>query len=292
MNFYTYAGSYVAQTMPPSAGVVASNDEEKTTKYKLRSLGVDILEPRSEWEREIAESLHAFSSFVLFDEAAKCQSIIESFLTSEDGHCGGVGVLQGGSEHASIYRLQIRDDDDDDDDDGDGHDNRGPVAAAAELLLTFHSSPFGSRYRRKLTVAKLQRYMLNMCERWKQNRPPGSPESYREYTGLGNLMFILAFGEVSGQYRHIDNIDPNNQICCYMSEECPSTILYELDGPDIVCGEDLLSFWEEASNDDAVPNLLRGILASKSDDRLDATPRNRLGVRPHRRTYRRRHLRA
>ena len=252
--------------MPPSARVVTSNDEEKTIKYKLRSLGVDILGPRSDWEHEIAESLHAFSSFVLFDEVVKCQSIIESYLTSEDGHCGGVGVLQGGSEHASIYRLQIKDDDDDE----DGHDNRGSIAAAAELLLAFHSSPFGSRYRRKLTVAKVQQYMLNMCERWKQNRPPGSPESYREYTGLGNLMFILAFGEVLGQYRHIDNIDPNNQICCYMSEKCPSTIIYELDGPDIVCGEDLLSFWEEAFDDDAVPDLVREILASKSDDRLDA----------------------
>lgn len=252
--------------MPPSARVVTSNDEEKTIKYKLRSLGVDILGPRSDWEHEIAESLHAFSSFVLFDEVVKCQSIIESYLTSEDGHCGGVGVLQGGSEHASIYRLQIKDDDDDE----DGHDNRGSIAAAAELLLAFHSSPFGSRYRRKLTVAKVQQYMLNMCERWKQNRPPGSPESYREYTGLGNLMFILAFGEVSGQYRHIDNIDPNNQICCYMSEKCPSTIIYELGGPDIVCGEDLLLFWEDAFDDDAVPNLVREILASKSDDRLDA----------------------
>mmetsp|Transcript_7799 Transcript_7799/g.21697 ORF Transcript_7799/g.21697 Transcript_7799/m.21697 type:complete len:159 (-) Transcript_7799:245-721(-) len=111
--------------------------------------------------------------------------------------------------------------------------------------------------------------MLNMCERWKQNRPPGSTESYRRYTDLGNLMFILAFGEAPGQFRHIDNIDPNNQICCYMSEKCPSTIVYELGGPDISCGEDLLSFWEEVFDDDAVPNLVREMLASKSDERLD-----------------------
>jgi hypothetical protein len=50
----------------------------------------------------------------------------------------------------------------------------------------------------------------------------------------------------------------------------PKYNIYELDGPDIVCGEDLLSFWEGAFDDESAPNLLREILASKSDDRLDA----------------------
>ena len=57
-----------------------------------------------------------------------------------------------------------------------------------------------------------------------------------------------------------------------MSEKCPSTTctVYELDGPDIFCGDYLLSFREEPFVDDAVPNLVREILASNSDDRLDA----------------------
>lgn len=246
----------------------ANNDERHITQT-LRSLDVDILQPQSEHELEFAEALYAFSSFVLIDEVANCRSVIERYMASNDGKRGGVGVLQGGDEH-DIYRLQIRDDnEDDDEEENSGGYNQNPgTAAATEMLQAFHASPHGSRYRKKLTVARLKKYLLNMCERWKQNRPPGSPESYRRYMNLGNLMWILSFGPVPGQYRHIDNIDPNNQICCYISDQCPSTVVYHLDGPDIVCGEDLLQYWDEVL-DDAVPNLIKEMLTSKCDERLD-----------------------
>ena len=244
------------------------NDDKQTVTQALRNLGVDILEPRSESELELAESFHAFSSFVLFDEMSMCQSIIDRHLTSGEEKCGGVGVLQGGGE-CDIYRLQIREDGSDKEEDGGGSCGHNPgTAAATEILQAFHSSRYGSRHRKRLTVARLQQYLLNMCERWRQNRPNGSPESCRRYTGLGNLMFILSFGPVFGQPRHIDNMDPNNQICCYMSEQCPSTILYDLEGPDITCGEDLIDYWDQTL-DDAVPNLVKEIFASKCDERLD-----------------------
>ena len=246
-----------------------ANSDERHITQALRSLGVDILEPQSEYEIEFAEALSAFSSFVLIDEATTCRSIIESYLASGDERCGGVGILQGGDEH-DIYRLQIRDDDEnDDDEEEDGGYNQNPgTAAAKEMLQAFHSSRQGSRYRKKLTVAKLKKYLLSMCERWKQNRPPGSAESYRRYINLGNLMWILSFGSVPGQYRHIDNIDPNNQICCYMSDHCPSTLVYDLDGPDIVCAEDLVEYWDEML-DDAVPNHIKEMFASICNERLD-----------------------
>ena len=246
----------------------ASHGNERHITQALRSLGVEILEPQSDFELEFAEALYAFSTFVLVDEVtrARCRSIIESYLESGDEKCGGVGVLQGGDEHA-IYRLQIRDDDEDDDEEeSSGGYNQNPgTAAATELLRAFHASPHGSRHRKKLTVGKLKAYLLHMCERWKQNRPAGSPESYRRYIRLGNLMWILSFGPGPGQYRHIDNIDPNNQICCYMSNQCPSTVVYDLDGPDIVCGEDLVQFWEETV---VVPELIKEMLTSKCDERL------------------------
>eukprot|EP00553_Chaetoceros_curvisetus_P013490 CAMPEP_0204634654 /NCGR_PEP_ID=MMETSP0717-20131115/29778_1 /ASSEMBLY_ACC=CAM_ASM_000666 /TAXON_ID=230516 /ORGANISM="Chaetoceros curvisetus" /LENGTH=310 /DNA_ID=CAMNT_0051653161 /DNA_START=70 /DNA_END=1002 /DNA_ORIENTATION=- len=61
---------------------------------------------------------------------------------------------------------------------------------------------------------------------------------------LGNLMFILTFGETDGQVRHIDNMVSNQQICLYMSSECPSTIIYSLDEPSITNTNELLDHWE------------------------------------------------
>ena len=125
-----------SETIPPTMRrTKGANNDERHITQALRSLGVDILEPQSEYEIEFAEALSAFSSFVLIDEATTCRSIIESYLASGDERCGGVGILQGGDEH-DIYRLQIRDDDEnDDDEEEDGGYNQNPGTAAAKEML-------------------------------------------------------------------------------------------------------------------------------------------------------------
>ena len=118
-------------------------------RRELDEMGIDIMRPESRKEETMAEALESFSNFVLEEEKAMCQSILD------ENRGDSVGELQGGSLKHSIYRVLITDDEDE---------------AAARLLGGFHSSKQGRRYASILTVDKLTRYMLGMCERRSQAR--------------------------------------------------------------------------------------------------------------------------
>jgi hypothetical protein len=203
-------------------------------KRTLEALGVDILEPETKKEQILAEALEAFSEFILEEEKEKCLAILDK----HDG--ASVGELQGGSDQHDIYRVSITEEDDD---------------AVAELLRLFRGS--SPRYANVLTIDKLRRYMLGMCDK-------RSNASSRNYRTLGNLMFILAFGPTFGQVRHIDHMDPNVQICLYMSNNCPTTIVYSMEGPPITNCRELVEHWETTAHL-VVPELVKDILLDKGD---------------------------
>jgi len=77
-------------------------------------------------------------------------------------------------------------------------------------------------------------------------------------------MFILTFGKTIGQVRHIDKMNPNLQICLYMSGDCPSTIVYHLEEPDVINGEQLVEYWEETRS---VPDLIKSMLLPEHTSR-------------------------
>ena len=78
-------------------------------------MGVDVMDPEGRREESMAESLEAFSSFVLGDEGREaCASIIDRHMD------GSAGELQGGSEEHSVYRVTI----------GDGEDGEKGVGGA------------------------------------------------------------------------------------------------------------------------------------------------------------------
>ena len=81
---------------------------------------------------------------------------------------------------------------------------------------------------------------------------------------MNNIMFILTFGCTNGQVRHIDKMNPNLQICLYMSSDCPTTILYHLEEPDVINGEQLVAFWEETRS---VPGLIKSMLLNMHTSR-------------------------
>lgn len=206
---------------------------EYEIQHELEKMGVDVLEPESKKEKSMAQALDAFSAFVLEEEREKCQEIL-------DKHMGeSVGELQGGSGEHAIYRVLITDDEE---------------GATGELLREFGA------YANVLTVEKLKQYMLGMCSRRSVMRDDG-----KKYTELGNLMFILTFGPTNGQVRHIDQMEPNIQVCLYMSRGCPSTIIYSLDGPQITNTNELVDHW---ANDSSVPDLVESILRENGDTAL------------------------
>jgi hypothetical protein len=83
-------------------------------------------------------------------------------------------------------------------------------------------------------------------------------------------MFILSFGHASGQLRHIDAMNPNVQICLYMSKDCPSTVAYALEEPWITSSEELLEHWEASIS--SVPAIIRTILTEKANQSLNSIP--------------------
>ena len=83
---------------------------------------------------------------------------------------------------------------------------------------------------------------------------------------LENFMLVLAFGPTSGQIRHIDAMVPNRQLCCYMSRDCPSTVVYAPDGPAVDSGAALVALWEESGLD--VPAELRTRLVAEGARKL------------------------
>lgn len=221
-------------------------ESENDIKQVLNDMEIDIYEPESKKEESLAEAMGAFSSFVLHEEPSKCQTILD------DDKGDTVGELQGGNSHFRIYRVSIPEDVAD--------DETSCNDAAVVLLREFHLSKQGKRYGNVLTIERLKLYMLGMCARRANER------GYRNnYESLGNLMFILQFGgPTDGQVRHIDNMVPNVQICLYMSCDCPSTVVYEMDGDPITNSKLLLEHWIN-HEDRVVPILIRRILEERGD---------------------------
>ena len=101
-----------------------------------------------------------------------------------------------------------------------------------------------------LTVERIRRHMLR-----------------RGIERLDNFMLVLAFGPTSGQIRHIDAMVPNRQLCCYMSRDCPSTVVYAPDGPAVDSGAALVALWEEEELE--VPAALRTRLVAEGGRQLE-----------------------
>ena len=206
----------------------------------LQDLGVTIEVPESSKEESFANTLEALAQFVLCD--ASDQTV--RLLSQEND--ASVGELSGGNAEQSIYRLSFQD---------DGCDQKGTAEKLVENFNERHQqTPF--------SVSKLKQYMLQMCNK----RNDGLV-----YDRLGNLMFILSFGTVHGQVRHIDHMNPNLQICLYMSRECPSTIIYDMAGIPINSCADLLDHWASASKT-PIPRALHSILRTMGDVRLETLP--------------------
>ncbi len=229
-------------------------------KQELVDMGVDVFEPITKSEQFISKMMDEFSSFVLYDGKEKCLEILE-----EDLHNGGnsVGELQGGSDSFSIYRVSFPPDDFDE----EACTTRRCKNAAIRLVREFNE--YNERIKKNstlntLTLEKIRKYMLAMCDRRSKER------SCRKYSSLGNLMFILQFGgPTEGQVRHIDNMVPNLQICLYMSQSCPSTVVYAMDDVDgcvVRDGKSLLELWERKWQ--KVPLQLKDILQNQSDRTL------------------------
>ncbi len=247
-------------------------ENENKTVERLNEMGVSIYFPEEENERlssrtqehKIIEAMEEFSHFVLEGRESniQCRSIIQN----DEG--GTVNELQGGNDDVRIYRISIPCEEDE-----------GEKSCAATLFRVFHSSREGKRYRSIFTASKIRQYMLKMCNRHSERM--GNIEKH--YSHIDNLMFILQFGGGStrGQVRHIDNMAGNLQICLYMSTECPSTIIYEMennytlsadngdesDGT-IICGcTDLLRYWiaQSEQKDGKLPKLVQHILETMGD---------------------------
>jgi len=200
---------------------------------------VDITEASSRREENMANAMDAFSSFVLYEGREECRTILENHMGTT------VGALQGGNDDEEVYRVLINEDEN---------------GACGELVSKFRSSSReGKKIAPLLTPGRFEEYMLGMCDRRSLSR------NCRRCTRLNNIMFILTFGCVNGQVRHIDKMNPNLQICLYMSSDCPSTIVYHLEEPDLINGKQLVAYWEE---NHSVPDLIKSMLLSEHTSRI------------------------
>ncbi|MGK3759155.1 MAG: hypothetical protein ACI8RD_011472 [Bacillariaceae sp.] len=209
---------------------VKHNDRE--ARDILDMMEVDIIEP-SKRDEKMVNAMDAFASYVLYDEMEACKTILDQHMAIGVT----VGALQGGNDENEIYRVVINDDEN---------------GACGELISKFRTSREGKKFSHLLTAAKFEEYMLGMCDRRSSGR------SSRRCTRVNNLMYILTFGCTNGQVRHIDKMNPNLQICLYMSNNCPSTIVFHLEEPAILNGEQLVSYWEETGR--PVPDLIKSML--------------------------------
>lgn len=207
----------------------------------LRDLGVTVELPISAKEVSFANTLDALAQFVLYE------TVDQTIRLLSEANDASVGELSGGNVEQSIYRISF-------------HDEDSNKKGAAELLVDSYNE---KNRQRQFSISKLKQYMLQMCNK----RNDG-----RVYERVGNLMFILSFGLVHGQVRHIDHMNPNLQICLYMSRECPSTIIYDMTGIPINSCSDLLRYWSSISHDEPVPKAIEHILLTMGDLRLDKTP--------------------
>jgi hypothetical protein len=175
-----------------------------------------------------------------------------------------VGELQGGNDTTSIYRVSIPDSIINHTEQYDA-DMSGPVP---QLFRAFVQAYYPNNPS-VLTISRLREYLLQVCNDPRRRRllvqhdhhephPPSSvPHGINSNTDttngqLENVWLILSTGPISkGQVRHIDHIDdPNRQVCfLYMSENAPTTILYQLQEPNGSTGisncQELMEFWED-----------------------------------------------
>ena len=214
------------------------NVDDREAREILDLMEVDILKASNRREETMVDAMDAFSSFVLHEEREECRQILEKHMGAT------VGALQGGNDDEEIYRVTINDDE---------------HTACGELIQLFRNgSREGKRFAPMLTLHKFEEYMLAMCDKRSLSR------SSRRCTRVNNIMFILTFGRTNGQVRHIDKMNPNLQICLYMSNDCPSTIVYHLEEPDIINGEQLVEYWEETHQ---VPGLVKSLLRTEYTSR-------------------------
>eukprot|EP00536_Pseudo-nitzschia_multiseries_P008886 jgi/Psemu1/288094/fgenesh1_pg.235_\ len=215
------------------------NLNDREARDILDVMEVDIMVASSRKEQNMVDAMDAFSSFVLFEAREECKEIIEN-------HMGrSVGALQGGNDDEEIYRVLINDDE---------------KGACCELIRRFRSrSREGKKFASLLTPDKFEEYMLGMCDRRSVSR------SCSKCKRVNNIMFILTFGKTIGQVRHIDKMNPNLQVCLYMSSDCPSTIVYHLEEPDVINGEQLVEYWEETRS---VPDLIKTMLQPEYTSRM------------------------
>ena len=259
-------------------------------------MNIDIFGPQSSSEKVLAHSFGEFSHFVLHTAKEACLEILEMEL-HRSCSSSSVGILQGGSDSHSIYRVSFPTNTTSKNDNDLGHvgkenvkrknstnNNNGNVAA--QLLQLYNQQC--TNKSSMLTMNDIQQYMLDMISRRRRLRNRHGDRGFCEQQAprLGNLMFILQFGGPTlGQVRHIDNMVPNVQICLYMSRRCPSTIVYvvdDLDGFPVTDGETLIDFWERQYHHQhpsqqqeeefprrySVPTLLKQILLDSGDRRL------------------------
>ena len=261
------------------------NHHEEIIHELSTTMGIDIFAPLSQSEQLLAHSFGEFSHFVLHTAKEACLEILEMEMhkcVGGDDVESSVGILQGGSDIHSIYRVSFpTTPENDDHGSGKKKTKKNNANNAAVQLLHLYNQQCTSKSS-MLTIDDIQRYMLEMLRRRQFHN------SYRDggYTRLGNLMFILQFGGPTlGQVRHIDNMLPNVQICLYMSYRCPSTIVYvvdDLDGLPVTDGETLIDFWErqyqhqqlqQGQQDKEehyrpVPTLIKQILLDNVDRKL------------------------
>ena len=246
---------------------VLSPEDRRAIVEELLEMGVTMEEPETSKEESMAEALEAFANFVLIEQPDQTLAMLEQY--SQNGSCS-VGELSGGNTLHSIYRVSIPQTQED----TTLHANKkGAAEVLLEAFAEQHPQP-------KLTFDKLQQYMLNMCNRRRKRRHRSSNEEDdpanvfedRTYSRLGNLMFILSLGPVHGQVRHIDHMNPNLQICLYMSPRCPSTIVYSMQEPVIASCQDLRCHWESTTTatNANFPPALRTILDTMADVPLKA----------------------
>lgn len=287
-------------------------------KQELDDMGVDVFEPETSFETDIAKRLADFSSYVLYEGKERCLEILEN--CNDDS----VGELQGGNENFKIYRVSFPNDElidgeenvyEEEDVQNYYTKNNGRnvtattgTAATSTLTRTKNSSTknkknakahkkvknlnklhpnqnnngalcllheFNNQERNHkntdaLTVDAFKEYMLGMCSRRSQKR---SDDVEQSYSRLGNLMLILQFGgPTKGQVRHIDNMVPNLQICLYMSDFCPTTVVYDMEEDDddtitpITNAKRLLKYWQKRNRQ--VPKLIENILQTKGNQNL------------------------
>jgi hypothetical protein len=262
-----------------------NQQQQHKQKYILTALedelNVSVLQPIETRDVKFATILGEFASFCLNPKVLETTTLPillqhsqqqrhrqqgqEEEQEDQEGEENLVGEIQGGNDTTSIYRVSIPDSIINNNKHCDA-DMSGPVP---QLFRAFAQAYYPNNPS-VLTISRLREYLLQMCNDPRRRRlllqrhdhherhPPSSvphdtnSNTSTTYIQLENVMLILSTGPISkGQVRHIDHIeDPNRQVCfLYMSENVPTTILYQLQEPNGSTGisncQELMEFRED-----------------------------------------------